>query len=856
MRHVAALLLLRRKKRTLGVALTLGLCISALRISQATLCPADLSLCRLSVGSYATLALTVASLLAMCNDMAPDIVLMASTTLLLLTRIITDQQALRGFCSPSVLAIGALFPVARALEEVQTVDRVIRPILGRPRGHAQAILRLCAPTSLFSAFLNNTPIVAMLITSCETWAANSGLNVSVLLMPLSFASMLGGMCTLIGTSTNLDPEPPLAPFSMFSMTPVSAPAAIVGVGFLALLAPRLLARREPEDEADGMENDTQSFKSEPVGHASTCSPAVGGGQGPGGMVEVLWLERAEADGSEMVVSTALREDGVVCLGDVGTSVILPESIERETKLSQHWVEAAVTDVASAPSTSKPPSTGATGVRKGESSSVDVPVSREGSSIVGSNETTKSTPDSHGGGGSTPPPPLLVVEPSHATACNTFLRSVHPNRWEKLRLRQGDKVGLSYLAEALPRLRALRGIKIESFTPLREASVPESCCLVEACVRLGSPLVGLTVEEASQLPLLGQAVVWGARFSDADTRKRLRQHPSRRFDKREEAEHQVPPPLSRSVSVPQQKRKIVSPGRRLSTSMQDLNPLVETALRSQLAYGENEVRIEVDSSESESEAEASEVASSKYSSLVKHDEASAVLAVSDTLLLEEVAFALLSEVPGSRKSAPTTHDSHGMAHRWLANLALFALLFLSATELVPLLPLTLSLSFILVAAGCITVEQAWHSISFRVLITIAASFGLGAALENTHISNLIADALTVLSRSLPQVVFLGIIFLCTSLLSCIVSNSATVVLLYSVLRSVHVPGLSASRMMLVMMIGASSAFATPLGYQTNLLVVSRGGYRFGDFAYLGGLLTIVVGTCVSVLAWIMPESILS
>lgn len=154
------------------------------------------------------------------------------------------------------------------------------------------------------------------------------------------------------------------------------------------------------------------------------------------------------------------------------------------------------------------------------------------------------------------------------------------------------------------------------------------------------------------------------------------------------------------------------------------------------------------------------------------------------------------------------------------------------------------------------SQIRAQISFRVLITIAASFGLGAALENTHISNLIADALTVLSRSLPQVVFLGIIFLCTSLLSCIVSNSATVVLLYSVLRSVHVPGLSASRMMLVMMIGASSAFATPLGYQTNLLVVSRGGYRFGDFAYLGGLLTIVVGTCVSVLAWIMPESILS
>jgi di/tricarboxylate transporter len=104
-------------------------------------------------------------------------------------------------------------------------------------------------------------------------------------------------------------------------------------------------------------------------------------------------------------------------------------------------------------------------------------------------------------------------------------------------------------------------------------------------------------------------------------------------------------------------------------------------------------------------------------------------------------------------------------------------------------------------------------------------------------------------------FLLLIFLFTSLLSCIVSNAATVVLLYSVLRTVEVEGLRPAQLMLVMMLGASSAFATPIGYQTNLMVLARGGYRFGDFAILGGGLTVVTGVSVASVVWALPESIL-
>lgn len=118
-------------------------------------------------------------------------------------------------------------------------------------------------------------------------------------------------------------------------------------------------------------------------------------------------------------------------------------------------------------------------------------------------------------------------------------------------------------------------------------------------------------------------------------------------------------------------------------------------------------------------------------------------------------------------------------------------------------------------------------SRRLILTIAASFGPGAALTNTNLSAIIGAALVEL-QVLGPFGFLLAIYLITAALSCIVSNSATVVAFYNVLRDVHIPGLKAEQLMIVMMLGASSAFATPIGYQTNLMVLGRGGYGFaGD-----------------------------
>jgi len=194
------------------------------------------------------------------------------------------------------------------------------------------------------------------------------------------------------------------------------------------------------------------------------------------------------------------------------------------------------------------------------------------------------------------------------------------------------------------------------------------------------------------------------------------------------------------------------------------------------------------------------------------------------------------------------------HLAISLLALIALLLLSALRVVDLLPLALAIAYCLVGVGCITLEQAWRAISFRVLLTIACSFGLSAALTNTHVSAVLASGLVRLAP-VGAFPFLLLIFLFTSLLSCVVSNAATVVLLYSVLRTVEVEGLRPAQIMLIMMLGASSAFATPIGYQTNLMVLARGGYRFGDFALLGGALMLLVGLVASLVVWLLPESML-
>jgi len=134
---------------------------------------------------------------------APDVVTSAALTLLLVTGILTTDEALHGFSNEGMLTVAVLYIVVSGLTETGAVGWIGQGLLGRPRSETWARARLMVPVAALSAFLNNTPVVAIFIPAIQDWAKRNRLALSKLLIPLSYATIAGGTMSLIGTSTNL-----------------------------------------------------------------------------------------------------------------------------------------------------------------------------------------------------------------------------------------------------------------------------------------------------------------------------------------------------------------------------------------------------------------------------------------------------------------------------------------------------------------------------------------------------------------------------------------------------------------------------------------------------------------------------
>ena len=181
---------------------------------------------------------------------APDFTIWGGVTLLAIVPVpdphsdgwrigvLSVNEALAGLANDGVVTIAAMFIVAAGLRETGALQLLVQNVLGRPKSVASAQHRVVWPTAALSGFFNNTPLVALLLPMTDDWAKRHAISISKLLKPLSFASILGGACTLIGTSTNLivngwlidEAEHP--GLGMFEITPVALPIAIVGIVFV------------------------------------------------------------------------------------------------------------------------------------------------------------------------------------------------------------------------------------------------------------------------------------------------------------------------------------------------------------------------------------------------------------------------------------------------------------------------------------------------------------------------------------------------------------------------------------------------------------------------------------------------
>lgn len=175
-----------------------------------------------------------------------DFVFSAGLAFVYLSGVVTIEEALSGFANPGVYTIGILYVLAAGVRETGGLSWLGAHILGSPKSKIMALVRMTLPVSFTSAFLNNTPVVAMFIPALRQWSRKIAINPSQLMIPLSYAAIVGGFCTMIGTSTNLVVGGMLQErfggeaLSIFAIAPVGVPLALIALFYLIFIAGRLL----------------------------------------------------------------------------------------------------------------------------------------------------------------------------------------------------------------------------------------------------------------------------------------------------------------------------------------------------------------------------------------------------------------------------------------------------------------------------------------------------------------------------------------------------------------------------------------------------------------------------------------
>ena len=550
----------------------------------------------------------------------PDMVLLGALVLLLTLGVIDGGEALAGFSNSGLFTVAFLYVLVASIRDTGGIDLIIRFVLGRPRTPGGARVRLLLPVAALSGFLNNTPVVATYIPAVLSWSRRLRIPAHRLLMPLSFASILGGTITLFGTSTNLvvhgllvDRYPDLA-MGLFDIALVGIPVAVVGLAYLLFIGHRLLPQRR--DATQAFENPRE------------------------------YTIEMEVESGGPLVDKTVEEAGL-----------------------RHLQELFLVEI------------------------------ERGGNIVS------------------------VVGPGE-------------------RLKAGDRLVFAGTSAAAVELQQIRGLVPSHHGDSSLEKDFKERRLVEAVVSDQCQFVGQRIRDGHFRTLYGAAVL-----------------------------------------------AVCRGGERVAGNL-------------------GQVRLQP----------------------------------SDVLLLEARPpfierhrqsrdFLLISQLNGA---ARPVHEK-----AWLAWSILLGVVGLATFGVMSMMNAAMLGALLVLVTGCCTVGAAKRGLDTQVLLTIAASFGLGAALESSGAAGTLAGMALNLADGNPWLLLLGTYVLVALLTELVTNNAAAVIVFPVVMASAESLGVSPMPYVVAVMFAASASFLTPIGYQTNLMVYGPGGYRFGDYLRVGGLLNLLV-----------------
>jgi len=196
----------------------------------------------------------------------------------------------------------------------------------------------------------------------------------------------------------------------------------------------------------------------------------------------------------------------------------------------------------------------------------------------------------------------------------------------------------------------------------------------------------------------------------------------------------------------------------------------------------------------------------------------------------------------------------MAKRWKAPLSLailLAVVVLAAAEVAPIVTTAFVGALLMILTGCLRGREARAAVDISVLLVIAAALGLGRAIESTGLAAFVAHAITMQAPVLGTVGVVAAVYFATSLLTELITNNAAAALMLGVgLASSQDLGVPPEAFAIAVAIAASASFLTPIGYQTNLMVLAAGGYRFGDFIKTGLYVNLIVAAVAITMIWLV------